>query len=416
VRQGYHLTIVNVGLGEILNYREYLHPMLRKLLSLVLFSIYGIVGGWILLFLLVEFIPGILNIIPLQKIQYYAQKIEYVSDPKLVFIYRQSNYVRRVSFVGDLYSPSYGIPVKPVDYVATYDANGFRKNSSESPYDIAVIGDSYIEIGESDEKTFTELLKRETGLSVLNIGRGWYGPYQYLELLRRHALEAKPKYVIVAFFAGNDFNDIAQYEAWKSGGQYYLFRDLDKKNILSRFALASGDIGNYFRRKIQALLRSKGAKRPDESFFGIINIGNKQVPMMFPRWEREITKREIMALRSILSEFKALCHENQIIPLVVYIPTATQVYADLYSPDSNSHFIARVMNHPANPSLQAIASLANELNIDLINLLPLFKKQAAEGNLLYYPFDTHWNVEGRRTAASFIAAYFDKSCRLRPCL
>jgi hypothetical protein len=25
--------------------------------------------------------------------------------------------------------------------------------------------------------------------------------------------------------------------------------------------------------------------------------------------------------------------------------------------------------------------------------------------LLYYPFDTHWNVEGRRTAAAFIASH-----------
>jgi hypothetical protein len=376
-----------------------------------LFTLYSIVLGWILVFLLIELFPGILTIIPLKDIKYYALKKEYVSDPALVFVYRQTNYVHRTSFVGDLYSPAYGIPAQPVDYVATYTEHGFRKNSSESPWDIAVIGDSYIEIGENDEKTFTEILKRETGLSVLNIGRGWYGPYQYLELLRRYAVEAKPKYVLLAFFAGNDFNDITQYEAWKSGGQYYSFRDLDKKNILSRFASASGDIGNYLRRKIQALLRSKGATRRDESFFGVINIRNKQVPMMFPRWEREITKREIMALRSILSEFNALCHENHIIPLVVYIPTATQVYADLYSPDSNSHFIARVVNHLANPSLQAIATLAAELNIHFINLLPVFKKQAADGNLLYYPFDTHWNVEGRRTAASFIAAYFDKRCR-----
>jgi hypothetical protein len=37
--------------------------------------------------------------------------------------------------------------------------------------------------------------------------------------------------------------------------------------------------------------------------------------------------------------------------------------------------------------------------------LSVFKNKAAEGHLLYYPFDTHWNVEGRRTAAAFIASH-----------
>jgi hypothetical protein len=380
--------------------------MLRNVFRSGVFTLYSIVFGWILVFLLIELFPGILTIIPLKDIKYYALKKEYVSDPTLVFVYRQTNYVHRASFVGDLFSPDYKIPVEAVDYVATYNEHGFRKNSSHPPYDIAAIGDSYIEIGESDETTFTELLKRETGLSVLNIGRGWYGPYQYLELLKRYALEAKPKYLLFAFFAGNDFNDITQYEAWRAGGRYYSFRDLDRENILTRFALASGDFGNYFKRKSKALLMSKNPTSRGASFLGIINIGNKQVPMMFPRWEREITNQEITALRSILSEFKSICHKHQIIPLLIYIPTATQVYAELYSSDSNGQFIERVMNSLDNPSLHAIANLTTELHIDFINLLPVFKKKAADGHLLYHPFDTHWNLEGRRTAASFIASYF----------
>jgi hypothetical protein len=224
--------------------------------------------------------------------QILCSKKEYVSDPTLVFVYRQTNYVHRIRFVGDLFSPDYKIPVELVDYAATYNGDGFRKNSSHSPYDIAVIGDSYIEFGENDEKTFTELLKRETGLSVVNLGRGWYGPYQYLELLKRYALVAKPKYVLFAFCAGNDFNDITQYEAWKAGGQYYFYRDLDNKNIISRFALATEDIGHYLTRKIKSVLTTKNRARLDSSFFGIIRIGNKKVPMVFPRWENEITKEQ----------------------------------------------------------------------------------------------------------------------------
>ena len=129
--------------------------------------------------------------------------------------------------------------------------------------------------------------------------------------------------------------------------------------------------------------------------------------MLFPRWEREITARELAALRSILSEFKALCHKSGIIPLLVYIPTATQVYADLYSSASNSRFVDRVARSPENPSLKAVASVATELRIDLIDLLPVFRRNAKEGRLLYYPFDTHWNHEGRRIAARLVSSYFE---------
>src|SRR5688572_4256869 len=119
--------------------------MLRKIFCAGLFTLYSIVLAWTLIFSLIELFPAILTIIPLNEIKYYAWKKTYVSDPELVFVYRQTDYVHTTSFVGDLYSADYGIPAQAVDYVATYTEHGFRKNSSRAPYDIAVIGDSYVE-------------------------------------------------------------------------------------------------------------------------------------------------------------------------------------------------------------------------------------------------------------------------------
>ena len=381
---------------------------MKQLFSWGMCALSSLVSGWILVFLFIELFPGILAVIPFQEIKYYALKKEYISDPTLVFTYRQTNYAYRKSFIGDLYSTGYGLPAQPVDYLATYTEQGFRKNSSQAPYSVAVIGDSYIEFGESDEKTFTELLKAEGGLSVFNIGRGWYGPYQYLELLRRYALAVKPKYVFLAFFSGNDFNDITEYEAWRAGGRYYFYRDLDNQNIVSRFTLATTDVVRYLKHRIKRVLGYETARRFDHSFLGVIRIGSKKVPMVLPRWETEVTTQQLTGIKSILSEFNSICHEHGIVPVVIYIPTATQVYGPLYSGDSNSHFIARVRSAPDNPSLQAIAGLAAELHMDFINLLPVFQEKAAEGNLLYYPFDTHWNLEGRRAAAALVASYLHR--------
>jgi SGNH hydrolase-like domain, acetyltransferase AlgX len=57
---------------------------------------------------------------------------------------------------------------------------------------------------------------------------------------------------------------------------------------------------------------------------------------------------------------------------------------------------------------KAITVLANESRVDLITLTPVFNQAAAEGKMLYYPLDTHWNAEGREIAARFFAAALKK--------
>jgi acetyltransferase AlgX (SGNH hydrolase-like protein) len=383
--------------------------LLRRFVKLSLFTVYSLSFGYILSLLLIEIFPDILAILRLQGIEYYALKSNYVSDPDLVFMYRKTNIVKRSQFAGDAFKPEYGIPATTIDYVATYDWRGFRKNSSGPPYNIAVIGDSYIEIGESDETTFTELLARETALSVLNLGRAWYGPYQYLELLKRYVLDAKPQYVFFCFFAGNDLEDITRYEQWKAGGRYYFYKDIDNQSILFRLVIATRDTLHFLKRKIKSVFLPGSQAKLEWSKIGIIALEDKKVPMFFDYWEKEITNEQHTALKSIISQFKFICDGQHIIPILVYIPTATQVYAGLHSADSNSAYIERVKNMPGNPSLEALSIIASQLGVDLINLLPLFKDQASKGRLLYYPFDTHWNIEGRRTAASFIASYLLKN-------
>jgi hypothetical protein len=46
--------------------------------------------------------------------------------------------------------------------------------------------------------------------------------------------------------------------------------------------------------------------------------------------------------------------------------------------------------------------LAQELNIDLIDLGPTFEKVAGE-QLLYHRLDSHWTAHGREVAAEFVA-------------
>jgi hypothetical protein len=196
-----------------------------------------------------------------------------------------------------------------------------------------------------------------------------------------------------------------QYENWKAGGQYYFYKDIANQNIISRFRMATQDTLEFLGHETLSMLIPGFRAKLDLSKFGIIGVKNKKIPMVLHYWEEDVTDPQLTALRSIISEFKSISHSKGIIPILIYIPTATQVYAELYSAESNNQFINRVKNTKGNPSLDALMMIAGQLDLDLLNLLPVFKSEASKGRILYHSFDTHWNREGRQTAASFIASY-----------
>ena len=55
------------------------------------------------------------------------------------------------------------------------------------------------------------------------------------------------------------------------------------------------------------------------------------------------------------------------------------------------------------PPDEALSAIAAELDLELIDLLPPFRKAARAGELLYHPYDTHWNSAGRQRAAEHMA-------------
>jgi hypothetical protein len=364
-------------------------------------------AAWAVVFLTIELFPGWLNRMPLDGITYYSLKRRYVSDPDLVFAYRHTATIRRErsQYVGDLYSPRYGVPAEPFEYVATYDERGFRRGTSKPPFEIVVIGDSFIEIGESDAVTFSELLHKASGRSVLDLGRAWYGPQQYLALFERYAVPERPAVALLCFFAGNDFDDIHHYEEWRGGSKFYFYEEIDKAPIGARFLRATAESIGFLVARLGLRRADTGPRGLGPSSLGLIDLGDRTQLMAFAYWERKISSDELDRLREILAVFKATAEDAGIAPWIVYIPTATQIYAQRHSADSHPSFIERVRTMTGHPSREAVVHLSAELGIELVDLLPAFETLAEEGRLLYYPFDTHWNAEGRRAAAEVIATH-----------
>ena len=411
----------------------------------VLFVCYLLFVTSLLSFLLIEAHPAILELLKPTS-AYYAIKANYVADDQLVLVRRARRYdwftgPDQWLESGDLFGfvpQSYQSAIRKWPHQRpSYTKDGFRTNSSVAPFQVAVVGDSFVEIGESDRATLSEQLKDRTGLSVINLGLGWYGPYQYLEIIKRYTPILKPQIVVVALYAGNDILDIEEYEKWQLTGQYYRFGD-QNRNIIYRYYAAMRDVYSATRRDVSNFTRRLSSlhrflvatrqrlsaidsdeKKPPLSAerndaFGFVKVGSKELPMVFYSWNSPQTSGELLqarpwqSLERIMMTVKSYELQSNVRVIWLLIPTKEQVYGrQTRLSDEFKARLAQQLNFEDNFS-DAFHKIADRLELEYLDLLPAFR-QLAPNCILYYPTDTHWNIYGRRVAANMLSTMLAKS-------
>lgn len=398
-----------------------------------LFATYLVFSSTFLLFTVLELVPSLAKHINLRQIRYYAHRRHYQPHPTLVFIPSRVGHVSRwdTDFLGDQYSPDYGVPHTTIPYHATYTPDGFRQNSSSPPFEIVLIGDSYVEFGETDQLTISEQLTLVSASRTFNLGRGWYGPFQYLELFKQYAPRLKPRYAVLCFFDGNDVEDTKQYLRWQNGESYYTF--VLSTNYMSRYVMAFRDSYQFLSSQVERFVDRRwptiaatavaedaqpapkqGEARSSDVHpdLGLVALRDRVLPMRFVYWNQPLTTKQLLeseewqAIGRVLKDFQRLAAEHGSVPVVLFIPKKAEVYGAFYSPRSGHNFLQRISEHMRfeNNSHDAFLAIAEQAGIRAVDLLPEFRTLAREGKVLYYPFDTHWNPLGRRTAAEILAA------------
>jgi hypothetical protein len=377
----------------------------------ILYAAFLIFTTTFLLFALIEAFPILERSPILLHVKYYAVRETYVIDPKLVFAYRPGRHLS-LQFYGDRHSGDEAGQDAPVRYSASYTDLGFRVNSSPPPFDVVVIGDSLVEIGEDDQDTLSERLKTASGMSAFNLGLAFYGPYQYLELYKRYGIGLHPKYAIFCFASATDIRDIEEYKRWLTEGIYYTHRDPARVSFFRRYLNAFMDSGEaiYVAAEKWWLRRPGHPLDPD---LGVFRVGTKDVRMKLEPdfWNPTESPEQLLAsdpwreLSSLLAEVRQLSLANGITPIVVYIPTTIQVYGRQFTGEGGS-FVQEKMKTQVqfeSNEADALGALTSQKEIRYINLLPIFQCLAARGNVLYYLVDPHWNREGREAAAEYLA-------------
>lgn len=370
-----------------------------------------------LLFSVLEMFPSLIKAIRLTGIDYYAAKDRYIPDHAV--IYRMKPFFSRTfAYKGDQYSPVYGIEVPVMTIKWWNDEYGFRTHNGRATSDVVVIGDSYIAYGEDSSDLFGARLEQISGLSVSNLAVGGYGPYHYLELLKRHGIGKQASYALFSFFEGNDLRDISRYLEWKNGGDYGK-NAVIAKTFLQRYLVVIQDIIGYVKETTGVLTQYLISYITNERIhpdLAVVRIDNSEYKNLFfykndTRPTEEIIKSvEWKELRKILGEFKGICLQNNIAPVVLYIPQAAHIYAQYTTDESGANWL-RIRNRQIAAKMNienAVTAIARELSIPLISLSPAFESAAKKGIMLYYPFDSHWNSEARQIGAAFVARILKK--------
>jgi hypothetical protein len=373
------------------------------------------------LFLALEWFPALVETLPLEMINYYAHRKNYLADATL--IYREKPLLNRrlANFRGSRYSPVYNIEVDPTTVEWRTDQDGFRNSRTPAVADLVIVGDSWVEYGDDEADTFGKRLEGHlAGLTVANLGKAGYGPHQYLEVFKRYGISKQPKYALFCFFEGNDLEDMQHYTEWTNGSRQGFYGHTYAAltaSLPKRYLMALNDTLDSITQTMQLVIdlavselwQQRGFIHPD---LAMVNIGNKRYPMVLAfkvknqksvdeLWESD----QIKELRDILSDFKALAEQHHIIPIVVYFPAITHIYASYSTPDSGTRWNSlREKQLSVNDHIETVVvRLTTALDVAFINLTPVFADATQAGHVLYYALDSHWNADGREVAAAFVA-------------
>lgn len=333
--------------------------------------------------------------------------------------------VRYTEHHGDLF---YSLPgeVRPPEnpallsaHTVVWDENGFRvpamQRESYADYPIVTLGDSFTDAW-MVQFPWGDVLARELDTPVLNLSYRGYGPLEEAEIMRQYGKD-EHQWVLVGFFEGNDLQNVRTSLEQENKNPFEL---LVREAIEPEPEIVLSEDGNY-RYPLALYIGSDFYELAFYDFYLWILNAERQT-YADSKNVAELGK----ALQKIVEASHGACVG------LVYMPEKGHIYFPYAEPFGrrwileNGYETILAENGWLEPAKvgtlefetflskldnqrDVVKELVEGMGVHFIDLTPAFQQKAAESNLLYFKYDTHWNPEGHELAGQTVAEYIQKT-------
>lgn len=274
------------------------------------------------------------------------------------------------------------------------DEHGFHNPPglwSRQPIEISVIGDSFVQGAcVPSEKNFTALIRTQVP-RTLNLGMGGIGPLRELAILKEYGSMVQPNIVLWVYFEGNDLADLSyeKHEFFRA----YLTQGPFQGLIAKQAGIDSGliDTVRQARREIEQTKVQENVPDQIERFVKVDHL-RKRFAVLFARLTSSEMNDTLDVLMSVLQEAVTLTETWGGKVVFVYLPHYGR-YTNTWLADlDRDQVLARV----------------RRLNLEIIDLTPVFAAQPDPLKLFPFRSPGHYTVEGNQLVAEHILSGLSK--------
>ncbi len=281
-------------------------------------------------------------------------------------------------------------------YTVQTNADGLRDEPLEGAFDIATIGDSMtFGFGVDAADTYSTQLEEQSGWRVLNLGWAGWNSHVYPVTAQRYATPSEATVWVWGFFI-NDLRESIGAEDFLAENDATAYYDQAVENAQVPFPLnlqVMQTLGVVFDSSLTLLPDSGDALYQGDDFTMLAST--------YPWRMTDPTAADVQRGWDItadaIQQTATLAEANNATLVLMYIPPREHVYWQQVSTVLPDYDITQLDEVAA--QLEAIAA---DNAIPYINLLPPLRDAAADGDMLYFPSDGHFNPAGHAVTASVL--------------
>jgi len=330
---------------------------------------------------------------------FYRQPTEPVGE---VFFRRPGPDLWKGNVLGVAYDRLAGRRYNPYlnepEITVAYDRQGFRNPEDLTDWDIAVVGDSFTELGFLPfDDLFTTKLGKLLGVRVKNLGASSTSTLTQTFYLKEYGISRSTRQSILIFFEGNDIEEIQEeanrLEQFKATG-IRPSRNIQKQTSFLKLIY-------HVARNTYLKVRREFARNADVYY--ISTTGETLITLEHtPPGRDKLTSKQMELLDASLSQYANTARTFGLTPWLVYMPSKLRATSCcLRFPEGTN---PRFVNWQPTNLPELVEELAAKHGVNFIDVTPALIEGARSGVLTFNGlWDTHLNREGSHIVAGAIA-------------